>query len=74
MNTRGNLPAPILCKTSPSSKSSRSLRAENLLRARLRDAVGKREGELLGNKLLDVRPLDVLTLLELDNAQDLKRC
>lgn len=33
--------------------------------------MGEREGEVLGNKLLDVRALDVFGLLELDDAEDL---
>jgi hypothetical protein len=33
--------------------------------------VGERELEVLGDQLLDVRALDVLVLLQLDNAEDL---
>jgi hypothetical protein len=36
--------------------------------------VGERERQLLGDELLDVRPLDVLGLLELNNAEDLGLC
>jgi hypothetical protein len=36
--------------------------------------VGERERQLLGDELLDVRPLDVLSLLELNNAEDLDFC
>ena len=57
----------------PSSKSGRALRAEDLLGADSRDAVGQGESELLGDELLDVGALDVLGLLNLDNAEDLYR-
>jgi len=33
--------------------------------------VGQREAEVLGDELLDVRPLDVGTLLQLDDLEDL---
>lgn len=34
--------------------------------------MGKRESEILGDELLDVRALDVVGLLDLDNAEDLR--
>lgn len=49
------------------------LRAEQLLVGRFADAVGKREFQVLGDELLDVRSLDVVVLLELDNAEDLSQ-
>jgi hypothetical protein len=33
--------------------------------------VGQREGQVLGQKLLDVGALDIVGLLELDDAEDL---
>jgi hypothetical protein len=33
--------------------------------------VGKGEGEVLGDELLDVGALDILVLLDLDDAEDL---
>jgi len=36
--------------------------------------VGEGEGEVLGDELLDVRALDVLGLLDLDDAEDLCWC
>ena len=56
------------------SKSRWSRRAEDLLGAGLGDAVRERELEVLGQELLDVRALDVVGLLELDNAEDLGQC
>ena len=55
------------------SKRRGPLRKEDLLRRGLGDAVGEREGQVLGDQLLDVWSLDVLTLLELDDAEDLVR-
>lgn len=55
------------------SESRRTLGAEELLGAALRDTVGERELEVLGDELLDVRPPDVLSLLELDDAENLRR-
>lgn len=46
---------------------------EDLLGADLGDTVGQREGKVLGEQLLDVRALDIVGLLELDNAEDLER-
>lgn len=34
--------------------------------------MGEREGEVLGDELLDVGALDVLSLLDLDDAENLK--
>lgn len=45
--------------------------AEDLLVADTGNTVGKRERETLGDELSDVRALDVVNLLDLDNAQDL---
>jgi hypothetical protein len=39
----------------------------------LGNAVGKREFEILGEELLDVRALDVFSLLEFDDLEDLYR-
>jgi hypothetical protein len=36
--------------------------------------VGQRESEVLGEELLEVGTLDVLGLLDLDNAEDLIVC
>lgn len=36
--------------------------------------MGEGELEVLGDELLDVGALDVVTLLELDNAEDLQSC
>lgn len=57
----------------PLSESRRALGAEELLGVVLRDAVGEGELEVLDEELLDVRPLDVLGLLELDDAENLRR-
>lgn len=48
--------------------------AEDLLVADTGDTVGKGESEILGDELLDVGALDVLGLLDLDNAEDLRYC
>lgn len=70
MNTRKTCqPQPRLGTLS--SKSGWALRAEDLLVADLGDTVGEREGEFLGDELLDVGALDVLGLLKLDNLEDL---
>lgn len=45
---------------------------EDLLGADLGDAVGQGEGQVLGEQLLDVRALDIVGLLELDDAEDLE--
>ena len=58
--------------TIPLSESRRALGAEELLGAVARDTVGEGELEVLGDELLDVRPLDVLGLLELDDAENLE--
>ena len=44
---------------------------EDLLLADLGDTVGQRESEVLGEELLDVRALDIIGLLELNNAENL---
>ena len=36
--------------------------------------MGEREGEILRDQLLDVRTLDVLSLLELDDFENLWSC
>ena len=53
--------------------SRRARSAEDLLGADLVNTVRKGEGEVLGDELLDVRALDVVGLLDLDNAEDLSR-
>ena len=53
-------------------KRGRSGGTEDLLVADLGRAVGQREGEVLGEELSDVGALDVVGLLDLDNAEDLK--
>jgi len=70
MNTRRT------CQPQPqpwnlSSKRRRALRTEDLLGADLGNAVGERERESLGDKLLDVRALDILCLLDLDDTENL---
>ena len=45
--------------------------SEDLLAALRGSAVRQRELEVLGGELLDVRALDVVGLLELDDAEDL---
>jgi hypothetical protein len=62
-----NTQIPLLCE------SGRSVGAEDLLRADLGQTVGERERQVLGGELLDVGTLDVLSLLELDNSEDLRR-
>lgn len=57
---------PNLCE------SRRAGGAEDLRSADTGDTVGKGEREILGDKLLDVRAFDVLGLLDLDNAEDLR--
>ncbi len=56
---------------SPLSKSRRPLRAEDLLCGDLRNTVGQGELQVLGDELLDVGTLDVISLLQLDDTQDL---
>jgi hypothetical protein len=53
------------------SKSGWSLRAEHLLVVLLGDAVGEGELQVLLDELLDVGALDVVDLLELNDAEDL---
>jgi hypothetical protein len=53
------------------SESTGSLGAEDLRRVLLGDTVREGERQVLGNELPDVRALDVLGLLELDNAENL---
>lgn len=55
------------------SKGRGSVGAEDLLGVLLGDAVGEGELEVLGEELADVGTLDVLGLLELDNAEDLEK-
>lgn len=52
-------------------KSSWSVGGEELLRGGLRDAVGERESEIFGEELFDVRPLDVGSLLDFNDFEDL---
>lgn len=58
--------------TIPLSESRRTLGTEQLLGAVLRDTVREGELEVLGEKLLDVGPLDILGLLELNDAENLR--
>lgn len=72
-----NQPKPLSLTTpnkrQPTLSESRgALGAEELLGAGARDAVGEGELEVLGEELLDVGPLDVLGLLELDDAENLQ--
>jgi len=71
-NTRKNRPTPTTTMNAL-SKSGRALGAEDLLVADLGDTVGEREGEVLGDELLDVGALDVIGLLDLNNAEDVDR-
>lgn len=67
-------PAPtILQPEKHLSKGGWSLCAEDLGGRGLGDTVGERELEVLGEELADVRALDVLGLLKLDNTDDLER-
>ena len=52
-------------------ESRRPLGAEDLLGGGLVDAVGQGELEVLGEELLDVGAADVVSLLDLDDLQDL---
>lgn len=55
----------------PLSEGGGSLRAEDLLGVLLGDAVGEGEAQALLGELADVGSLDVLSLLELDNSENL---
>ena len=59
--------------TTKLGESRGALGAEDLLAGDLGDTVGERESQVLGQELLDVRALDVVGLLELDNTEDLSR-
>ena len=54
------------------SESGGSLGAEDLAGAGLGDAMGQREAEILREELADVGTLDILSLLELDDAENLQ--
>jgi hypothetical protein len=69
-----NLPTPTTTMKPHLSNGGRARRAEQLGVAALGDAVGEREGKVLGDELLDVGALDILGLLDLDNAEDLCPC
>jgi hypothetical protein len=69
-----NLAQPSSKPITHLSESGWSLRAEQLLGAGLGDAVGERELQALGNQLLDVGALDVGSLLDLNNTEDLANC
>lgn len=58
-------------KTTSLGESRRTSGGEDLLVADLGDTVGQREREILGQKLLDVRALDVVGLLELNDTENL---
>lgn len=64
-HTAHNTMTPNLCE------SGRAGGAENLLVVEARNTVGKREREILGDQLLDVRALDVLGLLDLNDTENL---
>ena len=74
---RAQLLRATLSRDQPTSSDRRRLEGAGTRgdegRARLGDAVGERELEVLGDELADVGALDVLGLLELDNAEDLIR-
>lgn len=53
------------------SKSRGSLRAEQLLAADLANAVGQGEAKIFREELLDVGALDIIALLEFDDAENL---
>lgn len=53
-------------------ESGRSVGGEDLLGGDLGDAVRKRELEVLGEELAEVRALDVGGLLELNDAENLE--
>lgn len=53
------------------SKSRWAGGGEDLLGVDLGDAVGQREGQVLGEELLDVGALDIVALLKLDDAENL---
>ena len=69
MNTRRTNPPQL--PVNLSSKSRRTSRAEQLLGVDLGDTVRKRELQVLGDELLDVRAADVVGLLELHNTENL---
>lgn len=58
--------------TTELGEGRRTLGAEDLLGGDLGETVGQGEGQVLGQELLDVRALDVVGLLELNNAEDLE--
>lgn len=66
-----NLAQPIPETRNTLSEGRRSLRAEQLLAGSLGNTVGKREAQVLLEELLDVRALDILGLLDLDDAENL---
>jgi hypothetical protein len=70
VNTREASPT-VLEAENNLSESRGSLGAEDLAGADLADAVGERELQVLGDQLADVRALDVLALLDLDDAENL---
>lgn len=69
-NTRRACPT-VLETENILSESGWSLRAEHLLGVLLGDSVGEREAQALLSELADVGSLDILGLLELDDAEDL---
>jgi hypothetical protein len=72
VNTREASPT-VLEAENNLSESRGSLGAEDLAGADLADAVGERELQVLGDQLADVRALDVLALLDLDDAENVDR-
>lgn len=71
-NTRRACPT-VLETENILSESGWSLRAEHLLGALLGDSVREGEAQALLGELADVRSLDILGLLELDDAEDVDR-
>lgn len=61
-------------RTTNLGESRRAGGGEDLLLADLGDTVGQREAEVLAEELLDVRTLDIVGLLELDDTEDLDVC
>ena len=53
------------------SKCRRPVRREELLVCAFSNAMWKRKFEIFGEKLLQVRPLDIAGLLDFDNFKDL---
>lgn len=70
--TPQNLPMNPGKRENPLSKSGRTARSERFLHRGCRDAVRKRELEVFGDKLLDVRAPNVGYLLHLNDTENLQ--